>query len=219
MVDPSSRSLSSRSLSTRTLSTRSLSFDEIPLYNDVKEFDGNASSQSLLEKGPSKCLRSREKFAIAGAFLHCILVIFMMARETTHAIDNIHSDSRRIPSAPTRHLLEETPKDDPSVSSPQPVRVLVGILTMDSSGEALARTKFRELLALEPERACNLDHFVKNGPEKCQYIYTFVMGSATDDKAPTKLLNESERPFVIAPNRDSIGDDLENVDITHLNIK
>lgn len=98
------------------------------------------------------------------------------------------------------------------------VQVLIGVLTMDSPHEVMARNKFRKLYTLEPQRICSLHEFRTNRSDACELIYTFVMGSARDEEAPTELLNDTERLFLTNP-PNSTAEDIGYDDITHLNIK
>lgn len=100
-------------------------------------------------------------------------------------------------------------------------RVLVGIFTMDSESEQLPRQRYRELFSLEPDRVCTLSHFQQHQPQACELVYTFVMASAKEEDAPTVLVSEVNRTFLVQPPQGeaAIGNDLANDDITHLNIR
>jgi len=81
-------------------------------------------------------------------------------------------------------------------SSPQRSRTLIGVLSMDSSGDCSYRKRHRELFRLwNDTRTCSLENLQRD-PIKyqdCQLVYTFIMGAANmndeEPDAPTMIVN------------------------------
>lgn len=126
-----------------------------------------------------------------------------------------------LPSQTRDCLVSLLPLKQESLHDTKRTRVFMGLFTMDSESEQLPRQNYRELFSLDSDRICTLSYFQRHQPEACELVYTFVMGSAKDEDAPTMLLSEVNRTFLTKPplGEDAIGNDLANDDITHLNIR
>lgn len=100
------------------------------------------------------------------------------------------------------------------------LRVLFGILTADFKSDEAYRKRHRTLFKLwNDKRVCSLPDFKSMPLEdryECEIIYTFVI--AANPEAPTELVDES-RPFEIERPYQGTSRDLNEPDVTLLNIK
>lgn len=137
----------------------------------------------------------------------------------------------------TSYLLSSElsiPSRQESVSTGPPFRMLLGIFTMGNAAGKERRDLIRQTYLALPQfleqhgitniplrhaRVCSLDDYWRQAisqPEQCQLLYTFVLGAATDPKAPVEyLVLQADRPMIV--NMSSIPD--AEPDITYLNIR
>ena len=102
----------------------------------------------------------------------------------------------------------------------QRLRVLFGILTADFKNDETYRKRHRTLFKLwNDKRVCSLHDFKRMPIEdryECELIYTFVIAANPDE---TPELVDNSRPFEVSRPITGISSDLNNPDMTLLNIK
>ena len=100
------------------------------------------------------------------------------------------------------------------------LRCLVGILTADFFNDSVYRKRHRALFKLwNDERVCSLPEFKRKPAHEryvCEFIYTFVIGANPD--ATTELVDDSRPMIVPRPLTNTVGKDLNDPDMTLLNI-
>lgn len=108
------------------------------------------------------------------------------------------------------------------VKKPRKAKVLMGIVTADVFGEPRYRSAFRDLFVLHP-KVCRLGEYVvgtKAFQDRCELIYTFVLGANVDPNGPTEIVNETF-PILTPPDelhpQHSV--DFNETDMTFLNIR
>jgi hypothetical protein len=124
-------------------------------------------------------------------------------------------------SAPLRDLSDDN-RYRLDVTKPRKARVLMGIVTADVFGEPRYRQAFRDLFSVHP-KVCRLDDY-KNGTkavkDRCELIYTFVLGANVDPDGPTEIVDDSfpiVAPFAKLRPQHSL--DFNETDMTFLNIR
>lgn len=129
------------------------------------------------------------------------------------------SQTPEVSSSASQVALAKSPRHGPEPHSGR-LRVLWGILSADFFNDQVYRKRHRDLFKLwNDPRVCSLPNFRKMSKDEqyqCQLVYTFVLGSNPD--APPQLLDNS-RPMEVTGPVKGKGPDLNNPDITHLNIR
>jgi hypothetical protein len=108
------------------------------------------------------------------------------------------------------------------VTKPRKAKVLMGIVTADVFGEPRYRQAFRDLFSIHP-KVCRLTEFrngTKSFKDRCELIYTFVLGANVDPEGPTEIVDDSYpvvAPFENLRPQHSL--DFNESDMTFLNIR
>jgi hypothetical protein len=108
------------------------------------------------------------------------------------------------------------------VTKPRKAKVLMGIVTADVFGEPRYRQAFRDLFMIHP-KVCRLTEYknaTKAFKDRCELIYTFVLGANVDPEGPTEIVDDSFP--IIAPTeklRPQHSLDFNETDMTFLNIR
>ena len=108
------------------------------------------------------------------------------------------------------------------ITKPRRAKVLMGIVTADVFGEPRYRQAFRDLLSIHP-KVCRLSEFrngTKSFRDRCELVYTFVLGANVDPKGPTEIVNATY-PILVKPENlhPQHSFDFNETDMTFLNIR
>mmetsp|Transcript_117452 Transcript_117452/g.339571 ORF Transcript_117452/g.339571 Transcript_117452/m.339571 type:complete len:352 (+) Transcript_117452:234-1289(+) len=96
-------------------------------------------------------------------------------------------------------------------------RTLLGIISADNRNDCAYRKRHRELFSIwDDPRLCSLADYPYRS--NCQLIYTFVIGGAENETAPTELVNSS-LPILLPTPLASNYPDVNDPDVTLLNIQ
>jgi len=107
-------------------------------------------------------------------------------------------------------------------------RILMGIFSSDNMFDGTHRTWHRRLFEniWKDERVCTLSQFRNDTDttkrQKCELIYTFVVGSSTDPNAVTERLEDKDTkdsPIELSSFKNPMKEDINWPDVTHLNIR
>ena len=122
-----------------------------------------------------------------------------------------------------RILLEENDADEgETLRIP---RVLVGIFTQDDATGYEQRQAYRRMIRnMNDKRVCALDEYLKSSSpsstsESCSLVHTFVVGQMTG--TTTEIVDETVTPLTLRQQVEtsSQGTDLNQPDVTRLNIR
>jgi hypothetical protein len=110
------------------------------------------------------------------------------------------------------------------IIKPRKARVFMGIVTADVFGEPRYRKAFRELFSIHP-KVCRFGDYTsvnatQSFKDRCELIYTFVLGANVKPDGPTEIVNNSYP--IITPLEERLPQhsiDFDENDMTFLNIR
>lgn len=110
------------------------------------------------------------------------------------------------------------------IIKPRKAKVLMGIVTADVFGEPRYRQAFRDLFVIHP-KVCRLADFIRvnatqSFKDRCELVYTFVLGANVQPNAPTEIVNETY-PIItpVEERHPQHSVDFDESDMTFLNIR
>ena len=199
----------------------------------------------------NKRRRKQERLVVSVSQIRCILIgaigtlllnNLMISTSTKHILKN-SAASHMIPSdfysTSNRRLRKQSaqerssdkePKlleDDSDIPISRHPRILMGIFSSDNIFDGTHRTWHRNLFEeiWKDERVCTLDQFRASNDiqQRCELIYTFVVGANEDSDAPTERLEETDTPDtpieLAGGYKSPVKEDVNWPDVTHLNIR
>ncbi|KAL3910693.1 MAG: hypothetical protein SGILL_007594, partial [Bacillariaceae sp.] len=105
-------------------------------------------------------------------------------------------------------------------------RTLMGIFSSDSYNDATYRSRHRKLLneIWKDARTCSVHEFLlmenESQRQQCQLLYTFIIGGAQEEDAPTERLEDTlTNPLTLSQIEKPMRSDVNNDDVTLLNIR
>jgi hypothetical protein len=105
-------------------------------------------------------------------------------------------------------------------------RMIMGIFSSDSYNDATYRNRHRKLLneIWKDSRTCTVHEFLhmeeQSSRKQCQLLYTFIIGAAKEEDAPTERLEDTPtNPLTLPQVENPMRSDVNNDDVTRLNIR